>query len=290
MAGVTVIDFKFLYSVTLGEHKVKSVPIINKHIVNNNWDTMTNPRNKKTLEQFKSEIPSHLDIEITGEYVNTDTNIEYKCKHGVKYSKPWKILKAKHCCREGYYDSGVMWESNTKTLRHLREQALLDRSNIDVSETYIDTSGRYKKLANIRCLIHNEYYSSITGKKIGLCPICNYERNIEQLKSAAPIAWQSLKDGVFVSKSETKWLDELGVVDRQVWLEDVKYKVDGYDPNTNTVYLYHGRFWHGCPETYNPEHLHPIVKIKMKDLYEKTMEYENKILQAGYKLVTKWGT
>lgn len=246
------------------------------------------PRKPESLEHINKRL-EHLNIKVT-EYNGADHFGTYTCKHGEKQARGWVLLKAKHCCREGYYESGKMWSSRTRTLENIRSRALCDRENIDVSETYIDTSGRYKKLANIRCLIHNQLYSSLIGKKIGLCPICNYERNIVQLKSAAPIAWQSLKDGVFVSKSETKWLDELGVVDRQVWLEDVKYKVDGYDPNTNTVYLYHGRFWHGCPETYNPEHLHPIVKIKMKDLYEKTMEYENKILQAGYKLVTKWGT
>ena len=84
-------------------------------------------------------------------------------------------------------------------------------------------------------------------------------------------------------------LDELGVKDRQVWLKDVKYKVDGFDTETNTVYLYHGRFWHGCPETFDPEMIHPVVKLPMKDLYEKTMLYENKIKAAGYNLIVKWG-
>ena len=36
--------------------------------------------------------------------------------------------------------------------------------------------------------------------------------------------------------------------------------------------------------------IHPIVKVPMKDLYEKTMYYENKIREAGYKLIVKWGT
>lgn len=251
---------------------------------------MTNPTNKKTLDIFKKEIPKELGIEITGSYINTDTKIEYRCKHGTFQARPWALLKAKYCCRNGFYESGSMWEKNTKDIEFLKNQALKNRKNIDVSDAFIDTTGKYKKLANIKCTIHNEYYSSITGKKIGLCPTCNYERNLEQLKTAGPIAWKNVKSGIFVSKSETKWLDDLGVTERQVWLEDVKYKVDGYDPSTNTVYLYHGRFWHGCPETYDPEEIHPIIKLKMKDLYQKTMEYENKIIDAGYKLVTLWGT
>ena len=57
--------------------------------------TMTNPINKKTAEQFISEIPNNLGIEIIGEYVNTDTKIEYKCVHGNHFNFPWKIRKMK---------------------------------------------------------------------------------------------------------------------------------------------------------------------------------------------------
>ena len=47
---------------------------------------MTNPINKKTTEQFISEVNPELGITILGEYVNTDTKIEYQCKHGTYYS------------------------------------------------------------------------------------------------------------------------------------------------------------------------------------------------------------
>jgi hypothetical protein len=93
----------------------------------------------------------------------------------------------------------------------------------------------------------------------------------------------------FVSKAETKWLDLLNVPIRQHWLEDIKYRADGFDPGTNTVYLYHGRFWHGCPETFDPELIHPILKVKMKQLHEQTITWENKIRSAGYNLIIKWG-
>lgn len=250
---------------------------------------MTNPINKKTAEQFISEIPSNLNIEIIGKYVNTDTKIEYKCAHGNHFNFPWQIKKMKHCCREGYYESGKMWEKRTQTLDDLKRRTLKDRKNVDVSECYIDTVD-YKKLANIRCTIHNIYYSSRIQTKMGQCPSCFNEENLERFKLKQEAAWSSQSSGSFVSKSETKWLDELSVKHRQVWLKDIKYKVDGFDPDTNTVYLYHGKFWHGCPETFDPEMIHPIVKIPMKDLYEKTIMYENKIKDAGYNLIVKWGT
>ena len=183
-----------------------------------------------------------------------------------------------------------MWEKRTNTLEELKDRALRDRNNIDVSECFIDDAGRYKRLSNIRCLKHDIFYDCIAHNKIGQCPKCYDEENLERLSLAQEAARQSEKTGSFVSKSETKWLDELEVSHRQYWLKDVKYKVDGYDPETNTVYLYHGRFWHGCPETFDQDMIHPVVKIPMRDLYEKTMFYENKIREAGYNLIVKWGT
>jgi len=251
---------------------------------------MSNPINKKTKEQFIKEIPMELGITITGDYINTDTKIEYICEHGTNLSLPWQIKKMKFCCRKGYYASGNMWKSNTNTIEDAKERTLRDRPDTDVSNVYFEWDGRYKRLYGIRCTIHNIEYSSILGSKVGMCPTCYKEQNIKKILEAGPKAWASQSTGSFVSKAETKWLDGLNIKDRQVWLEDVKYKVDGYDPITNTVYLYHGRFWHGCPKTFDPEMIHPIVKIPMKDLYEKTMYYENKIKEAGYNLIVEWGT
>jgi hypothetical protein len=200
------------------------------------------------------------------------------------------VLKGKHCCRQGYYESGKMWKSNTVSLDEAKKRTLKDRPNTDVSNVYFEWDGRYKRLYGIRCTIHNTEYSSLLGSKVGQCPHCYKDDNRIKLKKAQEIAHKSQSVGSFVSKNETRWLDSLGIKERQYWLEDVKYKVDGYDPTTNTVYLYHGKFWHGCPETFDPDMIHPIVKIPMKDLYEKTMLYENKIRKAGYTLITKWGT
>ena len=250
---------------------------------------MTNPKHKKTHEQFISEIPVELGITIIGQYINTDTKIEYSCKHGGNSARPWQILGFKHCCRQGYYESGIMWKSHTTTLEDIRARALKQRNNIDVSETYFEKH-RYKKLCNVWCTKHNTYYNAMIGSKIGMCPACYKEQNVEKIFAAGPKAWASQSTGSFVSKAETKWLDGLNIKDRQVWLEDVKYKVDGYDKISNTVYLYHGRFWHGCPTTYGPEMIHPVIKIPMKDLYERTMYYENKIKEAGYNLIVEWGT
>lgn len=64
--------------------------------------------------------------------------------------------------------------------------------------------------------------------------------------------------------------------------------VDGIDLATNTVYEHYGDFWHGNPEVYNPDDMHPIRKISYAAVYEKTRERENELRKLGYQIVSIW--
>jgi len=253
---------------------------------------MTNPVNKYTEEIFKQKVMEKIpSITNITEYKGVDYKLKVHCIHGINERQGWSVLNGKNCCRKGFYESGKMWSSTIISPNERLEWYKSQRPTLDFSKAKL-VDGKRNQFNNIGCQIHSDIFFKGTATKQHCtpCPECKKLDNLEKLKTAAPKAWASETTGSFVSKQETKWLDELGIVSRQVWLEDVKYKVDGYDKETNTVYLYHGRFWHGCPETYDPEMIHPIVKVPMKDLYKKTMYYENKIKEAGYNLIAKWGT
>lgn len=256
---------------------------------------MTNPINKFTKEEFLKKIKdTNTDIEVfVNEYLGVDGKYKYKCKHGTFEVYGWQLITRKYCCPQGYHEKRV--PSLKKSLKDRIDEIksrwgdnyyILDNARFD---------GKTTKMI-VECKKHGEF-SQWTRSLVGAgvvkeaCPKCSKEINKDikrkqAIKNFKPY-WGSQ---VSVSKAEIKWLDSLGVEDRQVFLEDVNYTVDGYDKETNTVYLYHGRFWHGCPETYDPEVKHPILDVKMKDLYEKTLYYENKIKEAGYSLVVHWGT
>ena len=59
--------------------------------------------------------------------------------------------------------------------------------------------------------------------------------------------------------------------------------------HNNTVYEYNGIFWHGHPDYYDPDVVHPICGKTFGELYEATLRREDIIKSAGYKLVSKWG-
>lgn len=104
------------------------------------------------------------------------------------------------------------------------------------------------------------------------------------------------RNGKGKSKEETKWLDSLEVPleFRQYCIKGnsgSNYIVDGYDPNTNTVYEWNGSFWHGNPEYYKKEDFHPVMKTTtFGELYERTIRKETDLLESGYNLIVKWST
>jgi hypothetical protein len=252
---------------------------------------------KLTKEEFITQVKEangHLfEPLIDDEFKGVDSRYKFKCKHGVYENYGWSLKKPRpHCCKLGYWENKVKPELEA-TAEFIKKASMIWK-DIDYSKCAMvgDAANKGHKII-LRCVTHDEWFEQHPGahlkSRLG-CKTC-------KSKQASRISKQKHLDGVFdrvhtyISKPEKSWLDSLTVPERQYRLKDVEnYNVDGYDPSTNTVYLYHGRFWHGCPETYDPEEIHPIIGIKMKELYDRTILWEQKIKNAGYNLVTKWGT
>jgi hypothetical protein len=95
------------------------------------------------------------------------------------------------------------------------------------------------------------------------------------------------------SKSSIAWLNSFKNSEIQHALNggEVKIlgvKVDGYDESSNTVYQYHGCFWHGCPRCFREETINNVKKEEMGDLLEKTKERTKQLEDSGYNVVEIW--
>lgn len=93
-----------------------------------------------------------------------------------------------------------------------------------------------------------------------------------------------------ISKSETRWLDSLNVIVRQktIKINGKNYRVDGFDPVTNTIYEFNGDYWHGNPKFYKTEDVHPISKKTYGELYRLTLQKEQDLKDAGYNIISIW--
>lgn len=81
------------------------------------------------------------------------------------------------------------------------------------------------------------------------------------------------------SKPSILWLDFLSkfynihikhyLNDGEFLIPNTNYKADGYCKDTNTIYEFHGDFWHGNPEIYNPDEINKKLIVVLKNYMKK---------------------
>lgn len=112
------------------------------------------------------------------------------------------------------------------------------------------------------------------------CPICSASRGF----SNAQIDW--LETIMQAEHIDIKYALSLG----GEYIIPTIGKVDGYCRETNTVYEFHGDFWHGNPNKFDQNIQHPICRKTYGELYAKTLERDQNIRDLGYNLIVKWET
>ncbi|GBM64779.1 hypothetical protein AVEN_90514-1, partial [Araneus ventricosus] len=58
--------------------------------------------------------------------------------------------------------------------------------------------------------------------------------------------------------------------------------VDGFCEETNTVYQFHGCFYHGCPDCFEGDTLNSLTGATMKTLFERTANTTARLRNRGY--------
>jgi len=93
-----------------------------------------------------------------------------------------------------------------------------------------------------------------------------------------------------VSTVSQQWLDsiESNSIIREHYFSELGYRVDGFDPSTNTVYEFFGDFWHGNPEVFDPDQVNPVNKKKFGKLYKETMYRLRCLEDNGFNVVYIW--
>lgn len=137
-------------------------------------------------------------------------------------------------------------------------------------------------------------YTNIQSKIIITCP---KHGDFEQTAKAHLKQHQGCPKcamGRKTSSQEIQWILSLNnpnlIQQHKISLTDnsKSFIVDAYDPTTNTVYLYHGDFWHGNINRYPRSKINSVKNKTMGELYDGTMSYEKQIRDLGYSIVSIW--
>ena len=108
------------------------------------------------------------------------------------------------------------------------------------------------------------------------CPKCsNNYSNI----SIHWLEYMTIKYSVDIQHAENKG---------EYIIPDTRYKADGYAKSINTIFEFHGDFWHGNPKLYDKHQINPRLRETYGELYEKTIKKSTLIKNRGYNLIEIW--
>ncbi len=148
----------------------------------------------------------------------------------------------------------------------------------------------------------NKYkYSNInyTGWESNIIIICNIHGEFLQRAGShlTGSGCQKCANNQF-SKMQIQWLELLSKLYNiniqhslnigEFKINNTRYRADGYCKETNTIYEFHGDFWHGNPKIYLQNDINRCSKKTYEELYKNTLEKEQKIKDLGYNLVVMW--
>jgi len=224
---------------------------------------------KKTTQQFIGEASlkhnGFYDYSKV-DYKGDGTKVIITCPtHGDFEQTPSSHLQGKGC-------SKCYGKLLTKTTQQFVEEATLKHNGFyDYSK--VEYSHSHTKVI-ITCPIHGDFKQTPTNHLNGQdCPKCS--------KS--------------ISKASQEYLDHLGIPnimgetrERVFNLGGIIIKVDGYDPETNTIIEYLGDFWHGNPNKFNLNEINKVNKKTFGQLLKETQRRSRLIKSHGFNLVTIW--
>lgn len=198
----------------------------------------------------------------------------------------WSVTSGSHIQGRGCPQCGKLQMANSQTScteDFVVKARLLPgyKEKYDYSETKY-TKAREK--VTIRCIQHDYYFEQTPNKHLcgeEGCHKCQYRG---------------------CSKKQLDWIAQLeettegGAIQHKLnggefRIPGTRYHVDGWRPNVNTVYEFHGTMWHGHPShpDYKEDGVHPVITDKTwGQVYRDTLKKEQKIRELGFNLVVIW--
>lgn len=225
---------------------------------------------KLTLSKFiqkANTIHNHTYDYTRSNYVNNDVKIIIICKsHGEFSQTPQSHCDGRGCPLCGTNSSYL--KRKKKLDQFIYEANLIHYNKYDYSKT---------EYIRAHCII------AIICKKHGL---------FNQRASAHLDGQGCPKCGFSISKAERKWLDSLNVQDnyrqKSLTINCKKYRVDAFDPTTNTIYEFYGDYWHGNPKVYNQNDINNHNKKSFKELFDITICREKIYKECGFNVISIW--
>ena len=210
------------------------------------------------------------------EYVDSQTKVIIICReedHGEFEQTPSTHMKGCGCPKCSYVSTGVL---NGMTLQEFIEKANTVHNNkYDYSKSEYVDSHTYLK---ILCPNHGQFEqrpsNHIQGRGCTKCSNCRSSKNSIEWLNMIKVNYPDLRTYNSV-KGEYR-------------IPSTKYSADGYDEKTNTVFEFHGDYWHGNPKRFGLDQINKTTKCTFGELYNRTLDKKKKLKELGYNYIEIW--
>lgn len=210
-------------------------------------------------------------------YKSSGTKVTIICKEHGKFQRcPGDHINQKSGCPKCAHISRKLKLSKTTEAFVKEAKSYWSASTTYERCKYVNS----KTKVNVTCKQHGDFLiSPRTHLKSNGCPQCRSTR---------------------FSQMAINWINKYAKENRIVihhannggefYIPETKYRVDGFNKRTNTVFEFYGDRFHGNLKRFSPlDHPHPFnSKVTTKELYDKTMKREQKLRKLGYTVVSIW--
>ena len=220
------------------------------------------------------------------------------CKQDVKILKA-ACLKFRKLVME--VTRGIENQPDTLPDEHLIEKERIERKQIPQIEKFEDIHEGKVSEAKMDCFDRSGVCDPFSYMSVpGMCSAIFKSKFLKKnaIAQILPAGYENHKHSLVACEyleylKRTKYKNiqyALNTNDgKEVSLCGGKFRVDGFDPTSNTVVEFHGCFWHGCPECIkNPFDVHPVRKVSYEALLRDTLAREEEIKNAGYRVESIW--
>jgi len=200
------------------------------------------------------------------DYKTNKERVIITCKiHGNFFQVPYSHLRGKGCM-------DCLGKTRKTDLDFIKDAKIIHADTYNYDK--VNYTGSGSKVI-INCPYHGDFSQTPHNHLKGQgCPYCRPK----------------------TSKPAQSWLKSLGINNLiyddgntdEFKIPGTKYSADGYDPETNTIYEFHGDYWHGNPSVYNQNDINVITKTSFGELYRKTQERKNELINLGYNVIEIW--
>jgi len=240
---------------------------------NNIRNNQLKEKSKNEFEQKANLVHQNVYDYSKTNYINAVSKVTVICKnHGEFSITPNNHLRGKGCppCGKEKYRL-----SKIKPFQEYYDDFIkLYNDRFDYS--LVNWKGGTTRIIVI-CKKHGEFSVIPHAHRQGTeCSKC---RNNHSPISITWLEYMKIKYSVDISHAEN-----IG----EYIIPGSRYKADGYAKSINTIFEFHGDFWHGNPKIYNKSIINPRVGITYGELYENTVLKTEHIKKLGYNIIEIW--